>query len=169
MSNGLGAGFGFLLLLGVLIVVAVLLGVTTLGALGLRHYGRRVPRAVHALVILLLAAAMAVGGFGVAALFDEAWLAAVLLVAIVWLPLGVVAARARWSGAPWPAVGVTAAMAWWLPFLASAALLFAISVSGTIPVEPATVLGAVVAAGGALLVGEALPPAVVGGTRETVE
>ncbi|WP_255150633.1 hypothetical protein [Halorarius halobius] len=163
MSNGLGAGFGFLLLVGVLLVVAGLLGVVTVAALVLRLLRSRVPVVVRYLAGGLLGVVVAVAGFGVLALYDEAWLGAVLLVALVWVPLAAVAGRARLAGRRWRVVVVTAAMAWPLPFAAGVALTFGVSVVGVPSPAVGAVLAGVVAAGGTLLVGEFLPRGLVEG------
>lgn len=154
MSNGLGAGFAFLTLLGVLVVLAGVLAVTTAGAVAFHRYRSRVPTLVLALAAGLLAIVVAVAGFGLLALVDEAPLAALVFGVLVGVPLVLVAGRARLVGDGWLAVAATAGLAWWFPFLVGVGVLFGFSTSSGVSPEVATAVAGVFVSGGTLLAGE---------------
>jgi hypothetical protein len=156
MSDGLGAAFGSLVLLAVLVGLALLLALTATGALFARRSRGRVPDLARYLATALLSVVLAVTGLAVLALADEAPAFVPLFVALVALPLALVAARGRLQRAGWLDVAATAAMAWSLPFVATVALPFALVAHAGTTTGVATAVGGVVAAAGTLLAGEFL-------------
>lgn len=136
MTNGLGAGFAALSLVGLLAGLALLLCLATAGALVLSRRTGRTPRLLGFLALGVLVGVVGVAGFGVLALSDEAPLVAGILLVTVFLPLAVTGGRVRRAtGAAWLDVLATTAMAWALPFLVGVGVLL-----GTWPVA-AFVLG----------------------------
>lgn len=87
MSNGLGAGFGALLLLAVLLGLAALLALVLLGVFVFQSRHRQFPRVLRFLSVAFLAGVIGTAGFGVVALYDEGAVAAGLFLAIVFLPV----------------------------------------------------------------------------------
>lgn len=118
MSNGLGAGFGGLMLLAVLSVLAVLLSFSVMGVFVFNRRIGTVPRALRNLSVVLLLAVFLVTGFAVAALYDEATTLAVVFFAIVFVPLGVVGIYLhQTTDSPLLDTLATAGLAWSIPFL----------------------------------------------------
>lgn len=161
MSSGFGAGFFVLSVLAVLGAVALGLAGLGVAAVVLDRRRGRVPTPLWSLAAVLLAAVLAVAGFAVALLVDESPPGAVLVAALTVLPVAAAAARARWRGAGLLASATTAAIAWSLPFVAAAALQFALLANG-VRFEVATPVAAAVAVGGTLLAGERLHEVVAG-------
>lgn len=128
MSGGFGAGFATLSVLAVLGVVAVLLGLVGVGAVAVGRRRGAVPTRLRVLAAALLVPVVAVAGFGVVALADEAAVAAALLVAVVFMPLAVEVGWGRWVGRTWLDGLAVAAMAWSVPYLLGAVAFFAVNV-----------------------------------------
>lgn len=152
MSNGFGAGFGGLVILVGLVVLAGLLVATAAVALYWRQEQSSPP--VDYVAVGLVAIVVAVAGFGIAALADEAPRIAVLFGATVGLPLVLVAGRARWTGAGWGSVAARSGMAWGLPFLAGVGALYVLTVATDASPEVMTGVAGAVTTGGTLLAGE---------------
>jgi hypothetical protein len=113
MSNGLGAGFGALTLLVLLVGLALLSALVTAASLAWYRQAGRFPSWLRYPFVLIGAAAVVVTGVGVLALFDEAPTAAGLLLLLGLLPLfgsGVVLGRK--TGATRLVLVVTTVMAW---------------------------------------------------------
>lgn len=128
MAGGFGAGFATLTMLVVLGVVAVALGVVGVGAVAVGRRQGAVPTWLRLLAAALLVPVVAVGGFGVVALADEAAVAAALLVAVVFAPLAVEVGRGRRAGRSWLDALAAAAMAWSVPYLLGAVALFGVNI-----------------------------------------
>ncbi|MDZ7702213.1 MAG: hypothetical protein U5J98_09210 [Halobacteriales archaeon] len=117
MTNGFGAGFLTLGLLAAIWGLAALLGLLGIGvSLARRRHGR-VPSLVGPIAAVLLAAVVAIAGFGVLALADEAAVGAAALVATVFVPLAAVGVRTRDAGDGRIDRLATAALAWSGPYL----------------------------------------------------
>lgn len=130
MTNGLGAGFALLTMLGILVGLAVLLGITTLGVLAFRRRTGRVPAALRYLAVAALAVVLAVSGFGVLAFYDEVLLGSALLLALVFVPLAAVVVRLRRTTDPRRLdLVATTALAWSLPFVVGIVMFFGGTVS----------------------------------------
>lgn len=127
MSNGLGAGFGGLLLLAGLFALS-LIGVACLvGAFVTRHRSGRVPTLFQFFSIVEVGGVTLVGGFGVAALYDEAWLLATLFVVLVFIPLATIFVTLWRARVVDPVPGIAAAgWSWSLSFLVGTTVLGAI-------------------------------------------
>lgn len=118
MSNGLGAGFGGLMLLAVLSALAVLLSLSVMGVFVFKRRMGTVPQALRYLSVVFLVAVILVTGFAVAALYDEAATLAVVFFAIVFVPLGVVGIYLhQTTDSPLLDTLATAGLAWSIPFL----------------------------------------------------
>lgn len=125
MSNGLGAAFGGLLLIAMLAGLATLLALTLGGVVVVQRRTGTVPRWLRYLPVVLLAGVVAVAGFGVLALYDEAATLAAVFVAIVFVPLGGVGvALHRRPDLSRLDVLATAGLAWSLPFLLGLGVTF---------------------------------------------
>ncbi|AZH26788.1 hypothetical protein [Haloplanus aerogenes] len=161
MSNGLGAGFAALTLLGVLGGIAVLATLSTVAAYAWVRRTGRLPGPFRYGFALL-----GVTGFGVLALYDEAPAAAGLFLLLGLLPQLVAAATLdRWLSVSRPDLVTTTMMAWSAPFLVGVPVTFgamnaltsllhvpAAGTSGTsVPWIASAVGGAVVALGTVLL------------------
>lgn len=125
MTNGLGAGFFGVT---VLAVIAGLAGLAVLlagasYAFVLRR--NRVPRPLQYMAVGVLVAVVAIAGFAVAVLYDEAMMLAGLFLLLVFIPLlagGVVLART--TGVSRLNVAVATPLAWGLPFFVGVAIVF---------------------------------------------
>lgn len=154
MSSGLGAGFFGLTLITVLLGLAGLLVGTTIVAFYGRH--KESPTGIMYAAAGLVGVVVIVAGFGVILLADEASFLAVLLGAIVGLPLLLIAVRARWAGANGLTLAAISGMAWSLPFIVSVGLLLILQVHTDVSPTVMTGLTGIVTSGGALLIGEGL-------------
>jgi hypothetical protein len=125
MSNGLGAGFGALVLFAALSGLALLSTLATAASYAGHRQARRLPSSVRYLFVLLGVAAVAVAGFGVLTLFDEAPSAAGLFLLLGFLPLlgAGVALHRRTELAP-VTLAATTTMAWGPPFLVGVCAAF---------------------------------------------
>jgi hypothetical protein len=135
MTNGLGAGFAAAGVLAVLAAVAGALALVGVFGVLVDPGGKRVPRGFQYAAVVLLAVAVAVGGFGVVAVFDEAPTVAALLAGLVPFPVLVAAARvvsrdAVRGGVP---VAATVAVAWAISFLLAVGVLAALTVGTDVP------------------------------------
>lgn len=147
-----GTGWGLLFLFVALYGVVAVLGAGTLAAFALRRFDRERPRPLRYLVVALLLGALAVAGFTVlVAAAAGRWGVVALLLLVVFLPLGGVAAGARGADRDRLESLAHAATAWSLPFLAGFGALAFVGTRGG-PVSPA-VAGAVAVA--VVLVGTA--------------
>lgn len=165
MSDGLGAGFAGLTLLAVLLGLAALLALCLVGVFASRRRTDRDPRSITFLSVAVLGVVIVVAGFGVAALYDEAPPLAVLLLAVVFLPLTAVGAYVRLTTDLQPTDTLaTAGVAWSLPFVVGTAVTFGLSIGlGSVlelpPADPqrralvwiATTVGAVVVVTGSII------------------
>jgi len=151
MTNGLGTGFFAFAVLAVLAALAVVVAVA--GGVGLLvgDARGRVDPLFRAVAVAVLAVALAVAAFGVAATLDESPPIAALLAGLTAAPVAVAAARARGVAAPagWTGVAAAAALAWPLPFLAALVVLWALTVATGLPAAATGVVAVAVAAGGA--------------------
>jgi len=141
MSTGLGAGFGALLLVAVLLGLAALLALVLLAVFVSQARGRAFPRVLRYFAVGILLAVVSTAGFGVAALHDEATVAAGLFLALVFLPVigaGVVLRQS--TDFPLLEVLTVVGMTWSLPFALGVAVFFAViagveSAFGLAPVD----------------------------------
>ena len=154
MSDGLGAGFGALLLLTVLVAVAGLLVATAAAAVLLADRRASVPAALRYAAVGLVGIVVAVAGFAVLALADEAPPAAVLFLVVVGLPLALVAGRTRLAGSSWVDVVAASGLAWSGPFLVGVGVLFVLTTQTGTSTAAITAAVGLVTTGGALLAGE---------------
>lgn len=152
MSDGFGAAFFALSLFAVLLAVAGLLVATAVVARYRR--GGTVARSVRYVAVGAVAVVVAVAGFGVAVLAGDATRLSALFGTVVFVPLALVAGRARWAGATWTTSVAMAGMAWSLPFLGGVVLLFVLQVHTDVSTTAMTGVAGIVTGGGALLVGE---------------
>jgi hypothetical protein len=140
MASSFGAGFGAILLAAVLLGLAGLLGALLLGTVVYRRRGQELPRPLQVLAVAALAAALLVGGFGVAALYDEAPVGAVLFLGVVLLPVGAAGGVLRRTTALPPlSLLTTVAIAWSLPYVLGLVLFAAgvVVVPGVLGLPPA--------------------------------
>lgn len=165
MSEGLGAGFAGLTLLSVLLGLAALLALCLFAVFVSRRLTDPVPRSITVLSVAVLGVVIAVAGFGVVALSDEAPRLAVLFGAIVLLPLtAVVASVHLTTDLPPTDTLATAGLAWSLPFVVGVVVTFGLSsglgsVLGLPPAGPqrralvwiATAVGAAVVVTGSIV------------------
>lgn len=129
MTDGFGAGFGALMLLALLVGLAALLSVTAAGALLSERRSDDVHDVFPYTAVGLVSVVVVVGGFGVLALSDEAPAAAALFVALVFVPLaGAAGVLQRDTALSWDDLAAVAGMAWGLPYVAGAAVLFGLAV-----------------------------------------
>jgi hypothetical protein len=113
MSNGLGTGFGALVLLALLVGLALLSALATVGTYAWYRQAGHFPSWLRYLFVLIGVAAVAVTGVGFVALFDEAPTAAGLFLLLGLLPLlGAGVALGRRTGSTRLALVVTTVMAW---------------------------------------------------------
>jgi hypothetical protein len=113
MSNGLGAGFGALTLLVLLVGLALFSALATVASVAWYRQAGRLPSWLRYLFVLLGAVAAVVPAVGVLALFDEAPTAAGLFLLLGLLPLiGSGVALGRQTGATRLVLVVTTVMAW---------------------------------------------------------
>lgn len=113
MSNGLGAGFGALGLLVLLVGLALLSALATAASCAWYRQAGRLPPWLRYLFVLIGVVAVAVTGVGVVALFDEAPTAAGLFLLLGLLPLlGAGVALGRRTGSTRLVLVVTTVMAW---------------------------------------------------------
>jgi len=128
MSNGLGAGFGGLLLLAILLGLAGLLTLS-LGAVYLFQRRRdAVPRLLKYLSIAFLAGVVVVAGFAIAALFDEVSLLPALFTAIAVIPLLVVGVYlSRTTELSSVDLLASTGLAWSVPFLLGVVVVFGLT------------------------------------------
>lgn len=152
MSNGLGAGFGGLMLYAVLLIIAGGLLVTTVVAFYWRN--RTLPAPLQYVAVGLVGAVVVVAAFAIVALADEAPALAALFVVTAGLPLVLVAGRARWTGASWSTVAAVTGMAWCLPFLVGIGVLFGMILYTDISPTVTTAIVGTLTMGGAVLAGE---------------
>lgn len=125
MSNGLGAGFGALVLLVLLCGLALLSALATAGTYAWYRQAGRFPSWLRSLFVLIGVAAVVVTGVGVIALFDEAPTAAGLFLLLGFLPLlGAGVALGRLTGSTRLDLIVTTAMAWGASFLLGVIVAF---------------------------------------------
>jgi hypothetical protein len=125
MSDGLGAGFGALMLLAVLVGLALVLALTGAVAVALDRRGSGAPGVTRYVAVALLVGVLAVSGFGVLALYDEAAVLAWVFAALVVVPLSVAGAGlGHRIGRPWIDVGASVAVGWSLPFVAGVVVTF---------------------------------------------
>lgn len=156
VTDGLGAGFGALLIMAVLAILAVVLAAYTVIAVSVDRLRSGVPRYVQYAAVGVTGVVVAVAGFAVLALADEAPAAAALFAVLVWLPLVLAAARTRWSGTPWVGTAATAGMAWSGPFLAAVGLLWVLVVHTDVSIPVATTAAGLTVVVGTVLLGEYL-------------
>lgn len=128
MGDGFGAGFLTLTIVGLLAVLAVLLGLTAAAAVALRRRTGSVPTVVPAVADALLVGVVVPAGFGVLALADEAPVGAGLFVAVVFVPLVAVVIRHRESPGGWLGHLAIAGLAWSVPYLLGAAVFVGLNV-----------------------------------------
>jgi hypothetical protein len=113
MSNGLGAGFGALALLALLVGLALFSALATVVSVAWYRQAGRFPSWLRYLFVLIGVAAVVVTGVGVLALFDEAPTAAGLFLLLGLLPLfGAGVALGRKAESTRLALVVTTVMAW---------------------------------------------------------
>lgn len=182
MSNGLGAGFGGLMLLAVLSVLAILLSLSVVGVVGFKRRTGSVPQFLRYLSVVLLSGVILVAGFAVAALYDEAITLAVVFVALVFVPLGAVGIYLQQTtDSSLLDTLAIAGIAWSTPFLIGVIVTFGgLNVlTGIFDVAPAesqqlgfhwiaTAVGAVVVVIGSLLLSTRVSHSVDTRTREDV-
>lgn len=140
MTSSFGAGFLALSVLVALAVLAVLLALLGVAAVALRRRIGRVPALLRYLAVAALTVGVGVAGFGVLALLDEAPVAAGLVLATVFAPLGVAGLRLHRTTDLRPLEVLAAtAMAWGLPFVVGAVLFFALDlgVAAALDLAPA--------------------------------
>lgn len=168
MSNGLGAGFGGLMLLAVLSGMAGLLGLSLAGVVVSRRRTGTFPRILRYLSAAVLFGVILVAGFAVLALYDETATLAAVFLAIVLVPLGAVGIYLhRMTELSRLDILATAGLAWSIPFLIGLAVTFGglIVVTNVFDLAPAesqqlglhwivTAVGAVVVVLGSLLLGK---------------
>lgn len=128
MSNGLGAGFTGLTLLAVLLGLSTLLVLFLGGVVVVRKRNRAVPPVLTYASVGVLLAVIAVAGFAVVALYDEAASLAGLFVALVLLPLALVGGYLR-RQTEVTRVNLlsTIGFAWSLPFILGVFIVFGIT------------------------------------------
>lgn len=143
MSGGLGAGFATLTMLVVLAGLAALLGAVGIAAVGLERRAGRVPGWLRSVPAVLLVPVVAVGGFGVLALYDEAVVAAGLFLAVVIVPLGIEVGTGRRVGRSWLETFAIAGVSWCLPYLFGALAFFAVTIGAAelLELSPAATRG----------------------------
>lgn len=127
--DGFGAGFFALALLAVLAGIAVLLGLVAVAGFLARRRSGRVPRVLAYGSVVLLLPVVAIGGFGVLALFDEASVLAGLFAAVVVAPLVVgLGWLRRTGGRSWLFDLAATGHAWSLPYLVGLAAFVGITI-----------------------------------------
>lgn len=164
MSNGLGAGFGGLLLLAAVALLATVQSLLLAGAYAMRGRGGAVPTPVGYLSAAVLAGVLAVAGFAVLALFDEAPKLAALFVVLVFLPSLAAGWRLRGEWGRNVVVGLSAVgLSWSVPFLLGVGVVFGSiavaaesGVSTTAPAQDAVLLVATLAGGAVATAGTLL-------------
>ena len=125
MSNGLGAGFGGLMLVAVLLLLATIQTVLLIGVYVTRRRRGSVPLVLRSATVIVLAGVILVGGFAVLALYDEAWRLAVLVLAIVFIPLAAVAVYLyRVTDLELGDGAVVVGLAWSAPFIVGVGGIF---------------------------------------------
>jgi len=168
LSNGLGAGFGGLMLLAVLSGMAGLLGLSLTGVVVSRRRTGTFPRLLRYLSVAVVFGVILVAGFAVLVLYDEAATLAAVLLAIVLIPLGAVGIYLhRMTELSRLDILATTGLAWSIPFLIGLAVTFGVLIVVTnvfdlAPAESqqlglhwiATAVGAVVVVLGTLLLGK---------------
>lgn len=118
MTNGLGASYGGLLLLVILVGLAIVLTLSLIAATIFRRHRGTLPSGYHYIAALLSAGVLLVSGFAVIALSDEAAALAVVFVGLVFVPLGTcVTYLHRRTALSHLEVFATTGVAWSLPFL----------------------------------------------------
>lgn len=128
MSNGLGAGFAGLTLLAVLLGLTTLLAVFLGGIVAVRRRNRAVPSVLKYASAGVVLVAIAVAGFAVVALYDEAAALAGLFLVIGLLPLAIVGGYLQRRTEVTPAeLLATIGLAWCLPFILGVFVIFGIT------------------------------------------
>ena len=132
MTNGLGAGFGGLMLLAVLLLLATIQIVLLLGIYVSRRRLDSVPGVLRYVSVVVLAGVILVGGFAVLVLYDEAWRLAVLFLAIVFVPLGAMAVSLYRQTELTLVDGVAAVgLAWSVPFLVGVGVILGLIIGSS--------------------------------------
>jgi len=132
MSNGLGAGFFWLLLLAVLLGLAAVLTLTLVGVVGFRRRTGTIPHLLKYVSIAVLGGVLLVAGFGVLAMYDEAVRLAVLFLAIVFVPLAAVGLYLhRTTKLTRLDTLVATGLAWSLPFVIGVGVTFGLTIGAS--------------------------------------
>lgn len=176
MTNGLGTGFFALAVLAVLLGLAALLALSLAGTVLVRRRSGTVRTLLTYFSVVVLVVALAVAGFGVVVLYDEAAVPAALFLVLVFLPVAAVGRHLhRETDLPRADAVATIGLAWSLPFVAGLIVVFGVTIgAGAVfdlaPVESrrlgvpwiATGLGGAVAVVGSVVLGarlgRVLPP-----------
>lgn len=123
MTAGFGTSFTVVLVFVVLAGLAVLLGLTAVGALLFLRRSGSVPRAIHLIAVILLIEVIGVAGFGSLSFAAEAPVATAMIATLVIFPLIAVIVRARrTTRLAGTDLIATVAMAWSLPYLVGLAV-----------------------------------------------
>lgn len=127
MSNGLGAGFFAITLLAVLAGLAVLITLLTVISIVFTRRRGHSPRLLGYLTVIVGIAVVAVAGFGILVLVDEAPAAAYLITLIVGIPLIVeYLYLVRRTSLPRCEAYTATLMAWCVPFFLGVIAVFAV-------------------------------------------
>lgn len=129
MSDGLGAGFGGLLLLTILLALAALLALSLAAVYLFQRRTDTVPSLLEYVSIAFLTGVVFVAGFAMLALYDEAPLLAALFTAVAAIPLLVVGVfLSRTTGLSGIDLLATTGWAWSVPFLVGVVVVFGVTV-----------------------------------------